>query len=93
MLFIVSWTARPEHRNAAIERFLKTGGMPPAGAKMLHRWHAVGPIAGFAVADANDSAVMQKWVLDWSDVLSMEVHAAVTDEQMGPLLAAMGGKG
>ena len=31
MLFIVSWTARPEHRNAAIERFLKTGGMPPEG--------------------------------------------------------------
>ena len=92
MLFIVSWTARPEHRDAATDRFLKTGGMPPDGAKLISRWHAVGPIAGFAIAEASDAAVMQKWVLDWSDLLSMEVHVAVTDEQLGPLLAAVRGK-
>jgi hypothetical protein len=92
MLFLVSWTARPEHRDAAIERFLKTGAQPPAGVKMIGRWHAVGPVAGVAIAEAADTAVLQKWVLDWSDILEMDVHPAVTDEQLGSALAALKGK-
>lgn len=43
MLFIISWRGSPETRNAAIERFLKTGGAPPAGVKMIGRWHDIGP--------------------------------------------------
>lgn len=92
MLFIVTWTARPEHRNAALERFLNTGGTPPAGVKLVGRWHAVGPIVGFAVAEANDLALIQKWALDWSDLLSMDAYPAMTDEQVGPSIAAAIGK-
>lgn len=92
MLFIVSWSISPERRNSAIERFLKTGGAPPAGVKMLGRWHAVGRMSGFGVAEASDVALIQKWVLDWSDLMSMEIHPAMTDEQIGPLLAAAVGK-
>jgi hypothetical protein len=29
-------------------------------------------------------------VLEWNDLMNMEVHAALTDEQMAPLLAAVG---
>jgi len=92
MLFVVSWNARPENRNAVIDRFLKTGGKPPEGAKMLGRWHTVGPISGFALAEASDATVLEKWVLDWSDLMSMDVHPAVTDEQIGPVLASRAGK-
>lgn len=88
MLFIVSWSISPERRNSAIERFLRTGGAPPAGVKMLGRWHAVGRMSGFGVAEASDVALIQQWVLDWSDLMSMEIHPAMTDEQLGPLLAA-----
>jgi hypothetical protein len=88
MLFIVSWSISSERRNSAIERFLKTGGAPPAGVKMLGRWHAVGRMTGFGVAEASDITLIQKWVLDWSDLMSMDVHPALTDEQLGPLLAA-----
>lgn len=90
MLFIVSWTISPQNRNAAIERFLKTGGAPPAGVKMLGRWHAIGASSGFGIADASDPVAIQKWVLEWNDLMNMEVHAALTDEQMAPLLAAVG---
>jgi len=27
-------------------------------------------------------------VLEWNDLMSMDVHAALTDEQIAPLLAA-----
>ncbi|WP_237883216.1 DUF3303 domain-containing protein [Pseudomonas sp. PGPR40] len=92
MLFIVRWSISPQHRNSAIERFLKTGGAPPADVKMLGRWHAVGGSSGFGIAEADDPVSIQKWVLEWSDLMSMEVHAALTDEQAAPLLAAALGK-
>ncbi|MGE7955088.1 DUF3303 domain-containing protein [Pseudomonas sp. NPDC089530] len=92
MLFIVSWSISPEHRNSAIERFLKTGGAPPAGVSMLGRWHTVGGMTGFGIAETNDLTLIQKWVLEWSDLLRMEVHAALTDEQAAPLLAAALGR-
>ncbi|MHC8394281.1 DUF3303 domain-containing protein [Pseudomonas sp. LB3P93] len=92
MLFIVSWSINPENRNKAIERFLKTGAVPPAGVKMLGRWHAVGGSSGFGVAEASDLVLIQKWVLEWNDVMKMDVKAALTDEQMAPLLAGTVGK-
>jgi hypothetical protein len=92
MLFIVSWSISPENRNTAIQRFLKTGGAPPEGVKMHGRWHAVGGSSGFGVAEASDLVQVQKWVLEWNDIMKMEVQAALTDEQMAPLLAAAAGK-
>jgi hypothetical protein len=44
------------------------------------------------VAEANDPALIQKWVLDWSDLMKMEVQVALTDEQMAPLLAGVTGE-
>ncbi|MCP1444758.1 hypothetical protein J3D54_003890 [Pseudomonas sp. GGS8] len=92
MLFIVRWSISPQQRNSAIERFLKTGGAPPAGVSMLGRWHAVGGSSGVGIAEASDPVAIQKWVLEWSDLMNMEVHAALTDEQVAPLLAAAVGK-
>ncbi|MCW8278126.1 DUF3303 family protein [Pseudomonas sp. PCH199] len=92
MLFIVTWSISPDNRNAAVERFLKTGGTPPAGVTMKGRWHAVGSSAGFGVAEASDVVPIQQWVLEWNDLMNMEVHAALTDEQIAPLLAGISGK-
>ncbi|MHC8299302.1 DUF3303 domain-containing protein [Pseudomonas sp. ZS1P83] len=92
MLFMVSWSISPENRNNVIKRFLETKGAPPEGVKMLGRWHAVGGSNGFGIADANDAVQIQKWVLQWNDLMNMEVHAALTDEQAAPLLAAAIGK-
>ena len=89
MLFLITWSCVPEQRNAAIDRFLKTGGQPPEGVKLVGRWHAVGPITGFALAETTDCGLLQRWVLDWSDLFAMEVYPAVTDEQLGTTLAAM----
>ncbi|MCJ8162704.1 DUF3303 domain-containing protein [Acinetobacter zhairhuonensis] len=92
MLFIFKWSSRPENRNAAIERFLKTGGKPPAGVNMLGRWFVVAQQSGFAVAEADDAGLLQQWAMEWNDLLSMEVLPALTDEQAGPLMAAALGK-
>ncbi len=92
MLFIISWSISPEQRNTAIERFLKTGGAPPKGVTMLGRWHAVGRMSGFGVAQASDPVLIQKWALEWNDLFIMDISPALTDEQVAPLLAAAVGK-
>lgn len=92
MLFTISWTFDPKNRDAAIKRFLESGGAPPKGVKMLGRWHAVGGATGIAVAETSDPSLMQKWVLDWSDLMKMSVYSVLTDEQAAPLLAAAVGK-
>jgi hypothetical protein len=89
VLYIVTWKGRPESRNAAAERFKKTGGAPPAGVKVMGRWHSVGPLFGVAIAEANDPLELHKWVFEWNDLFEMEVHAALTDEQLGQALTGV----
>ncbi len=88
MLFIIQWTISPENRNAAMARFVQTGGAPPPDLKVHGRWHAVGQNLGFAVAESDDLAPILNWILDWSDLMTMQVYPAMTDEQTAPLLQA-----
>jgi hypothetical protein len=82
MLFLVSWNAAPECRDAAVERFLETLDRNPEGVKLVGRWHAVGPVAGFALAEAADSQAIMLWVGHWTDLFSVTVHPAINDEQL-----------
>jgi hypothetical protein len=41
MKYIVSWTLPIATFHAAVGRFLETGGMPPAGVKLVGRWHGM----------------------------------------------------
>ena len=88
MLFLVRWEINQTVRKAAIERFLKTGGAPPAGVKMLGRWHTVDGEYGIAIAESDDPQAMAKWSLAWNDLLPMDVRPALNDEGMGAVLTA-----
>jgi hypothetical protein len=92
MLFMGHWRFSPANRNAAIERFLKTGGVPPQGVKMLGRWHDVAQGKGIMICEAEDASALARWVLDWSDLMDMEVCPALNDEQLGAVLAGLQGK-
>ena len=87
MLYSVSWRGLPTVRDAAVQRFLATGGRPPEGVRMLGRWHHLGQISGFAIAEADDPSQIGKWAMEWSDVFEMDIRVVVTDEQAGPILA------
>ena len=88
MLFIITWHGQPAQRDRAMQRFLQSGGRPPAGVTMLGRWHAVGAVKGVAVAECDDPSLLAKWALEWNDLFEMDISAALDDEGMAPLLAA-----
>jgi hypothetical protein len=91
MKFIVQWNGQPAAQQPAIERFVKTGGLPPDNVKLLGRWHAIGELRGVAIVEATDTGALAAWVLQWGDVFSFDVAPALSDEELGAALAAFQG--
>jgi hypothetical protein len=88
MKFIVQWSGQPAAQQPAIERFMKTGGLPPENVKLLGRWHAIGELRGVAIVEVSDTAPLAAWVLEWGDVFAFDVAPALSDEELGAALAA-----
>lgn len=87
MLYLVNWTIPIENRDKIIQRFLLTGGLPPPGVKLVGRWHALGHMLGFGLAEAENPLDVQRWMLQWTDLMHIQVHPAMTDAEYAPLLA------
>jgi hypothetical protein len=86
MKFVCTWKISPDSRDRAIQRFKETGGAPPAGVRMVGRWHDVGGKGGWVVAEADDPAKIASWCLNWTDLLSFEVAPVVDDQEFTQLL-------
>jgi len=54
MKFMLTFTLQPATRNEAIARFLKTGGQPPKGAKLLGRWTSTDLSEGYDLLESDD---------------------------------------
>ncbi len=89
MKYIVSWTLPQATNRAAIARFLETGGAPPAGIRMLGRWHGMSG-SGFAVAESDNDRALFLWQLQWSDLLPLAITPCVEDETAGAVMASLG---
>jgi hypothetical protein len=88
MKYISSWKLPPNLIDSAIEKFLKTGGTPPEGVKMLGRWHGMNG-TGFAISESNDPKAMYQWYAQWANVMEITVTPCVEDAEAGPILAAL----
>jgi hypothetical protein len=86
--FMSIYTFHAEHKNAAVARFKETGGAPPAGIKLLARWHDVGGRRGFTICEADDPVALSIWSNKWSDLMKIEVFPVVNDEQLVKVLSS-----
>jgi hypothetical protein len=83
--YIVSWSIPQGSLNQAAARFLQNGGMPPAGVKLIGRWHGMSG-GGFAVVETTDAKGLYAWVTEWSDVLVMGTTPCLEDADAGAVL-------
>ena len=88
MLFMISYSFRPESRNDAQERFKKTGGTPGPNVTMLGRWHKVAGNQGFVLAESTDTVAIGKWMQEWTDLLLFDIALVVNDEDVMKVLGA-----
>jgi hypothetical protein len=79
MKFMVTWSIKPAHQKEATARFLETGGAPPAGVKMLGRWH--GSASGYVLAETNDVKAIYEWTGRWNDLLEFVVTPVMEDAE------------
>lgn len=79
MKFMVTWSTQAANQKEAIARFLKTGGGPPAGVKMVGRWHTAG--GGVVLAETNDAKAIYEWTGQWSDLLEFNVTPVLDDAE------------
>ncbi|MDO8252030.1 MAG: DUF3303 domain-containing protein [Rhodoferax sp.] len=89
MKYIVSWTLPQGTYNAAVARFLETGGAPPKGVEMLGRWHGMSG-QGFAITESSDAKAMFLFQAQWADLLALSVTPCLEDAEVGPVLASLG---
>ncbi|MGB6193504.1 MAG: DUF3303 family protein [Terracidiphilus sp.] len=88
MKFIVSWNIPTGNVVNAQARFLKTGGAPPAGVKMIGRWHGMSG-GGFLIAETDNAKALYAWLADWNDALEFQTTPCVEDADAGAVLAAV----
>ena len=89
MKYIVSWTLPHGTFNAAVARFLETGGAPPEGVQLLGRWHGMSG-AGFAITESDDAKAMFQYQAQWADLLAMTVTPCLEDADAGQVMASLG---
>jgi hypothetical protein len=84
---MIVWRTVPGKYKAAIEAFLSGGGPVPGGGKTLGRWHSPGSTLGWHLVDGDLTAVAQH-VADWAELLEIEVHPVMDDEDSATALTA-----
>jgi hypothetical protein len=82
MKFMLTFSLKPETRDEAIARFKKTGGQPPAGAKLLGRWTAADMSGGFDLIESDDITALTEFSLMWSDLLEARIVPVVEDADL-----------
>ena len=83
-------TSDKAKRNEAIQRFLKKGGQPPKGAKLLGRWTAADFSHGFDLLESDDPKALTQFALEWSDLMEQQITPVVEDRDLLEVLKATG---
>jgi hypothetical protein len=88
MKFIVKWNIPKASVVNAEQRFLKTGGGPPAGVTMIGRWHGMSG-GGVLIAETADAKALYSWLGYWNDLLEFETTPCLDDAEAGGVLASL----
>jgi hypothetical protein len=85
-----TFTSQTNKRNEAIARFLKTGGQPPKGAKLLGRWTRADFSQGYDLLETDDAGTLTEFALQWSDLMEVEIVPVIEDKELAEVLKRAG---
>ena len=92
MKVMVVWKTVPGKYKTAVEQFLRTGGLPGAGAKSIGRWHVPGSVLGWHLFEVDDMTAIAQHVAEWADLLEIEAYPVVDDATAGAAAKKVFGK-
>ncbi len=86
------YSIRPGCVASAAKRFVAGEATPPAGIKLLGRWHKSDGSGGYSLFEADSLAVLYEFAVSWAEVLEIHSTAVIEDAEAGPVLAKVFGK-
>ena len=86
MQFILTFTVPPVTRDAAMARFLETGGQPPPGVRLLGRWTQLDLCGGFVLLESADPHALTAFAHGWSDVVELTLAPVLGDQALSDVL-------
>lgn len=92
MKFMSTYSIRPGCMPEAAKRFLAGQATPPAGMKLLGRWHKTDGSGGFTLSEADDPVKIYEFAASWGDVLEVHASVVIEDADAGPALAKVFGR-
>jgi hypothetical protein len=92
MKFILTFAWDPDKatQNEGIARFLKTGGQPPPGARLLGRWTRLDFSGGYVLLESDDPKALTEFALGWSDLMALEIVPVLEDQELSEVLQRAG---
>jgi hypothetical protein len=84
--FILTFTIPSATRDEAIARFLKTGGQPPPGVRLLGRWIQLDLCGGVVLLESEDPQALAAFAHGWSDVVELTLVPVLEDQALSEVL-------
>ncbi|AKM05374.1 MULTISPECIES: DUF3303 domain-containing protein [Burkholderia cepacia complex] len=80
------WAPDTQQRADAIERFQRTGGLPPDGVRLVGRWTRADLSAGFDLLETDDMKKLTEFAYQWSDLMELDIAPVLDDAELGEVL-------
>jgi len=77
MLFMVIERYRNQNMDAVYQRFQEQGRLMPEGLTFLGSWVEANLDRCFELMECDDASLLQRWVAQWSDLVSFEIVPVV----------------
>ncbi len=68
-------------------RFRERGRMAPDGLSYISSWVDQQFHRCYQLMDAEDPALLDKWMTKWSDIIDFEVHPVITSQEAAEAIA------
>jgi hypothetical protein len=87
MLFMVVETFRNQDGKAIYRRLRDKGRQMPEGLKFISSWTAADLGRCFQLMETDDITLLQRWLVEWSDLMGFEIVPVVTGKETAEALA------
>ncbi|MBT1155199.1 DUF3303 family protein [Aminobacter anthyllidis] len=87
MLFFVIEDFRGRDPKAIYRRFRDKGRLAPEGFLVHHSWIAADMSRCFMLVEADDVTLLQRWVVEWADLVVFEIVPVASSKDTAAGLA------
>jgi Protein of unknown function (DUF3303) len=89
MLFMVIETFRGQDGKAVYRRFRDKGRQMPDGLAFVGSWVQADLGRCFQLMECDDVTLLQRWVVQWSDLIDFEIVPVVAGKDTGAALGSL----